>query len=91
MFPKSLLRLPETFLMNSKACVRRLQNSPSAQTIEVADLSLRQDSLQKRFKGRCKRGNLSGNRSLSYCNERPRRKQRGIIPILPQSIRSKRQ
>jgi hypothetical protein len=40
--PKSF-SLPESILDKSKACFRRLQNSPSAQTIAIADLTLRQD------------------------------------------------
>lgn len=47
--PKSLCRLPEALLMNSKARERCLQNSSSTQTVEGTDLSLRQDSWQKRF------------------------------------------
>jgi hypothetical protein len=39
---KSFL-LPENVLDKSKACFRRLQNSPSAQTLVIADLTLRQD------------------------------------------------
>jgi hypothetical protein len=38
---------PESFLDKSKACFRRLQNSPSAQTIVIADLNLRQDLVAK--------------------------------------------
>jgi hypothetical protein len=43
---KSFL-LPETVLDKSKACFRRLQNSPSAQALVIAYLTLRQDSLAK--------------------------------------------
>jgi hypothetical protein len=32
-------------LDKSKACFRRLQNSPSAQSVVIADLTLRQDLL----------------------------------------------
>jgi hypothetical protein len=34
-------------LDKSKACFRRLQNSPAAQTVVIADLMLRQDLLAK--------------------------------------------
>jgi hypothetical protein len=34
-------------LDKSKACFRRLQNSPAAQTLVIADLALRQDLLAK--------------------------------------------
>ena len=44
--PKSF-SLPESVLDKSKARFRRLQNSPSAQTVVIADLSLRQDLLIK--------------------------------------------
>jgi hypothetical protein len=40
--PKSF-SLPESVLDKSKARFRRLQNSPSAQTLVIADLALRQD------------------------------------------------
>jgi hypothetical protein len=46
--PKSF-SLPESVLDKSKARFRRLQNSPSAQTIVIADLALRQDLKTKRF------------------------------------------
>jgi hypothetical protein len=39
--------LPEIVLDKSKACSRRLQNSPLAQTIVIADLALRQDLFTK--------------------------------------------
>jgi hypothetical protein len=44
--PKSF-SLPESVLDKSKARFRRLQNSPSAQTLVIADLALRQDLLAK--------------------------------------------
>ena len=46
--PKSF-SLPESVLDKSKARFRRLQNSPSAQTLVIADLTLRQDFFPKRF------------------------------------------
>jgi len=52
--PKSLCRLPEALLMNSKARERCLQNSSSTQTVEGTDLSLRQDSWQNASNGRSK-------------------------------------
>ena len=39
--------LPESVLDKSKACFRRLQNSPSAQTVVIAYLALRQAFLAK--------------------------------------------
>jgi hypothetical protein len=39
--------LPESILDKSKACFRRLQNSPAAQTLVIADLALRRDLLAK--------------------------------------------
>jgi hypothetical protein len=44
--PKSF-SLPESVLDKSKTRFRRLQNSPSAQTLVIADLTLRQDLLAK--------------------------------------------
>jgi hypothetical protein len=44
--PKSV-SLPEIVLDKSNARFRRLQNSPSAQTVVIADLPLRQDFLAK--------------------------------------------
>jgi hypothetical protein len=44
--PKSF-SLPESVLDKSKARFRRLQNSPEAQTVVIADLTLRQDLLAK--------------------------------------------
>ena len=44
--PKSF-SLPESILDKSKARFRRLQNSPSAQTVAIADLPLRQDLAAK--------------------------------------------
>jgi hypothetical protein len=41
--------LPETVLDKATACSRRLQNSLSAQTVVIADLTLRQAFLTKRF------------------------------------------
>jgi hypothetical protein len=45
--PKYPFRLPASVLDKSKACFRRLQNSPAAQTVVIADLTLRQDLLAK--------------------------------------------
>jgi hypothetical protein len=39
--------LPESVLDKSKARFRRLQNSPTAQTLVIADLALRQDLFVK--------------------------------------------
>jgi hypothetical protein len=39
--------LPESVLDKSKARFKRLQNSPSAQTLVIADLTLRQDLFAK--------------------------------------------
>jgi len=39
--------LPASVLNKSKACFRRLQNSPAAQTLVIATLSLRQDLYAK--------------------------------------------
>jgi hypothetical protein len=44
--PKSF-SLPASVLDKSKACFRRLQNSPAAQTIVITDLTLRQALLAK--------------------------------------------
>jgi hypothetical protein len=44
--PKSF-SLPEIVLDKSKARFRRLQNSPAAQTLVIADLTLHQDLLAK--------------------------------------------
>jgi hypothetical protein len=44
--PKSF-SLPESILDKSKARFRRLQNSLAAQTLVIADLTLRQDLLAK--------------------------------------------
>jgi hypothetical protein len=44
--PKSF-SLPEIVLDKSKACFRRLQNSPLAQTLVIADLALHQDLVAK--------------------------------------------
>jgi hypothetical protein len=52
--PKSF-SLPESVLGKSKACFRRLQNSPSAQTLVIAYLTLRQDSLAKTLSRQLKR------------------------------------
>jgi hypothetical protein len=46
--PKYPFRLPESVLDKFKACFRRLQNSPAAQTVVIADLKLRLDLLPKR-------------------------------------------
>ena len=43
----NIISPPEIVLDKSKACFRRLQNSPSAQTVVIADLTLRQDLLAK--------------------------------------------
>jgi hypothetical protein len=47
LLPKYLFRLPESVLNKSKARFRRLQNSPSAQTLVIAYLALRQDLFAK--------------------------------------------
>jgi hypothetical protein len=47
--PQNPLSLPESVLDKSKARFRRLQNSPSAQIVVIADLTLRQDLLAKTF------------------------------------------
>lgn len=39
--------LPASILDKSKACFRRLQNSPASQTVVIADLALRQDLFAK--------------------------------------------
>jgi hypothetical protein len=39
--------LPESVLDKYNACFRRLQNSPAAQTVVIANLALRQDLLAK--------------------------------------------
>jgi hypothetical protein len=41
--------LPESILDKSKACFRQLQNSPTAQTLVIADLALRQDLYAKKL------------------------------------------
>jgi hypothetical protein len=45
--PNILFACPESVLDKSKARFRRLQNSPAAQTLVIADLALRQDLLAK--------------------------------------------
>jgi hypothetical protein len=47
MLPKESFSLPENVLDKSKARFRRLQNSPAAQTVVIADLALRQDLFAK--------------------------------------------
>jgi hypothetical protein len=42
LLPKYPFSLPESVLDKAKASFRRLQNSPAAQTIVIADLKLRQ-------------------------------------------------
>jgi len=46
-------RLPETFWNKSKACCRRFQNSPAAQTVGIAYLALHLDLLTKKFPNCC--------------------------------------
>jgi hypothetical protein len=46
LLPKAF-SLPESVLDKSMACSRRLQNSPSAQTVVIAYLALRQVLLAK--------------------------------------------
>jgi len=45
--PNILFALPESVLDKSKAHFRRLQNSPAAQTVVIADLALHQDLFAK--------------------------------------------
>jgi hypothetical protein len=45
--PNILFALPESVLDKSKARFRRLQNSPAAQTLAIADLEFRQDLIAK--------------------------------------------
>jgi hypothetical protein len=45
--PNILFACPESVLDKSKARFRRLQNSPAAQTLVIADLALRQDLFVK--------------------------------------------
>ena len=46
LLPRSF-SLPASVLDKSRACFRRLQNSPAAHTLVIADLALRQDLLAK--------------------------------------------
>jgi hypothetical protein len=45
--PNILFALSESVLDKSKDRFRRLQNSPAAQTVAIADLALRQDFFAK--------------------------------------------
>jgi hypothetical protein len=57
LLPKSLFAWSKTFFDKSKACSRRFENSPpkADQTVQIADLPLRQDLLaKKRFNDRSK-------------------------------------
>jgi len=47
LLPKESFSQLESVLDKSRACFRRWQNSPAAQTVVIADLTLHQDLLDK--------------------------------------------